>query len=544
MSDQGLFARVARLVEQRPEGAALLPGRRDGSTRSISVAQLAEGCRTTAEALSEAGVRRGHLAVTMTRDPYEMVAVVYGLLSVGAVPVLVDPGLPRDELRFCLRELAPQVFVGEPLAHLARRVLGWARGHAHTALVTGRRALPGLGRFGGLGRLGRPLPVLVPEGGGPAFDVPEPPAGELAMIAFTSGSTGTPKGVEYRYGTLAGQLDALGAVLAVPPGGVLLSGFLPFALFGPALGVPTVAPAVNHRAPARTPAHRLLRPLLEHRPAVVAASPAVLGLLADHCARRSLGWPSVRRVVSFGAPLRAGLVEALRAVLPPEAEVVSAYGATECLPISAVGARELAAAPPGGVGAGTCLGRAVPGVEIQVLEADEGGVGEIAVSGPNVSPAYHARPGATAAAKIVTERGLLHRTGDMGRLDAEGRLWFHGRRAHRVVGAGFVLTTEGVEAACDAVPGVRRTALVGVGPAGAQRPVLCVELARGRGDRAGRAMALRRLRGVLDALPEGRRIASVLVHPGRFPTDIRHNSKINRVLLAAWAAGRTARGAR
>ncbi|MFF2813786.1 AMP-binding protein, partial [Streptomyces sp. NPDC058000] len=254
MTDSGFFSQVTRLAQDRPDTTALVRGRRDGSGQAISFAQLLAGCGRVSEALRAAGVCRGQKAVTMTRDPYELVTVVYGLLAVGAVPVLVDPGLPRADLRACLNEVAPQVFVGEPLAHAARRALGWARGHVRTPLVTGP-ALPGLGRR---------LHVSVPEHGGPAPEVREPSAEDLAVIAFTSGSTWVRKGVEYQYGTLIGQAEALGPVLATAPGGVLLGGFLPVALLGPALGLTTLAPAISHRAPARTRPERILRILLAH----------------------------------------------------------------------------------------------------------------------------------------------------------------------------------------------------------------------------------------------------------------------------------------
>jgi olefin beta-lactone synthetase len=130
----------------------------------------------------------------------------------------------------------------------------------------------------------------------------------------------------------------------------------------------------------------------------------------------------------------------------------------------------------------------------------------------------------------------VHRMGDLGYFDGEGRLWFCGRKSQRVVTAGRTLCTEQVEPVFDLHPQVARTALVGIGERGAQRPVLCVELAPGvaRGEQP-------RIAGELRHLAEGHvhtaAIDTFLFHP-RFPVDIRHNAKIGREKLAAWAARR------
>ncbi|MFE6199916.1 AMP-binding protein [Streptomyces sp. NPDC057838] len=516
-------ARLARLGEH-PGSTVIVRCSGPVSAADVTAAQLLDGCRRIADALRAAGVRSGDKAVVMTRDAYQLVACVYALTSLGAVPVLIEP---RAEVRRCLDEIAPGVFIGEPLAHVARRALGWGRGHVRTALVTGR-GFPGQAHL-----LGRHLPSAVPDGTGPGPRLPEPRPEDLATIAFTSGSTGRPMGVEYAYATLAGQLTALDSVVRAEADDVLLSCFLPFAALGPLLGVATVAPQVDHLAPARTPPGHLVGPLLHHRATVVLGSPAVLGLIAGHCARHGLTLPSVRRVLCFGAPLRPRLAEALAKALPAGAEILSVYGATECLPVAAVGADELRAlriqSPPGH--AGTCLGRPLPGVEARVLDADATGLGEIAVAGPVAGPGYHARPEATRAARTEADGTSWYRTGDLGRLDGEGRLWYLGRKAHLVTGEDFTLTTEDVEVTADTAAGVRRTALVGVGPAGRQRAVLCVEPERG----ARKEAVVSALRTALRGHPHARRIGTVLFHP-RFPTDIRHNSRTDRARLAARAS--------
>ncbi|AKZ60391.1 putative AMP-ligase [Streptomyces ambofaciens ATCC 23877] len=511
---------AGRLAE-RPDAVALVESRK-GISRTTRRGELVRHCRRIAQDLREAGVRPGHKAVVMTRDAHDLTAVSYALVMLGAVPVLIEP---RAEVGRCLQDIAPDVFIGEPLAHLGRRVLGWGRPHVRTALVTGSAPLSP----------GRRLVTRTPADDASPPQVREPDGDEPALIAFTSGSTGRPKGAEYRHSTLAGQLDALATLMDPRSEDVLLAGFLPVALLGPLLGLATVAPAVNHLAPARTSPQEVVGPLREHRASIVLASPAVLALIARHCARHDLTLPSVRQILSFGAPLRVGLADALRKAVPDDAEILSVYGATECLPVSAIGDHDLRAsrtAPPAGH-AGTCLGRPLPGIRARILEADATGLGEIAVTGPTVSPTYHARPVADTFTKSDTDHGVLHRTGDLGRLDDEDRLWFLGRKAHLITGTGFTLTTEDVEAAADTAPGIRRTALVGVGTAVCQLPVLCVEPMPS----TPRARALEAVRAVLKDHPDGYRVGAVLIHTA-FPTDPRHNSKIDRMRLAGWAAKR------
>ncbi|OKI74490.1 AMP-binding protein [Streptomyces sp. CB02414] len=512
---------IAGRLAERPDAIALVECRK-GASRTTRRGELVRHCRRIAQDLSDAGVRPGHKAVVMTRDAHDLTAVSYALVLLGAVPVLIEP---RAEVGRCLQDITPDVFVGEPLAHLGRRALGWGRPHVRTALVTGSAPLP----------VGRRLVTRRPAGGTPPPRVPEPDGDAPALIAFTSGSTGRPKGAEYRLSTLAGQLDALSTLMVPRPDDVLLAGFLPVALLGPLLGLATVAPAVNHLAPARTSPEEVVGPLREHRASIVLASPAVLTLIARHCARYGVTLPSVRQILSFGAPLRTDLADALRRAVPGDAEILSVYGATECLPVSAIGDHELRAmraAPPAGQ-SGTCLGRPLPRIRARILDADATGLGEIAVTGPTVSPAYHARPDADALTKSDSDDGVLHRTGDLGRLDGEGRLWFQGRKAHLISGAGFTLTTEDIEAAADSAPGIRRTALVGVGTAVCQLPVLCVEPVPS----VPRASALEAVRTVLKGHPDGHRVGAVLIRTA-FPTDPRHNSKIDRMRLAGWAAKR------
>ena len=126
--------------------------------------------------------------------------------------------------------------------------------------------------------------------------------------------------------------------------------------------------------------------------------------------------------------------------------------------------------------------------------------------------------------------------GDLGYFDGEGRLWFCGRKSQRVVTGTGTLCTEQVEPVFNTHPEVRRTALVGIGAQGAQRAVLCVELQPGVG-RGEHARIIEALRHIGEGHVHTAKVEAFLVHP-KFPVDIRHNAKIGRETLAAWAATR------
>ena len=199
-------------------------------------------------------------------------------------------------------------------------------------------------------------------------------------------------------------------------------------------------------------------------------------------------------------------------------------------------------------GQGTCVGRPLPGMTVRVLEPVDGPIetwdrvrelavgeiGEITVRGPVVTRAYDGNERENLLAKIADNDGFWHRMGDMGYLDDAGRLWFCGRKAHRVGTANGVLYTVPCEAIFNEHPQVRRAALVGLGPWGRQTPVVIVEPV---GPVGGEEALFAELRELALANPLTAGIERFLVHRS-FPVDIRHNAKIFREQLAAWAAKR------
>ncbi|WP_208798119.1 fatty acid CoA ligase family protein [Microbispora triticiradicis] len=529
-----LIARAEHWFREQPDVIACQVGGR--SPAATTYGELSRSVDHAVAVLAEAGIRPGMRTGLLVPPGPELGALAVALVRLRAVPVLVDPGLPLAAIKRCLRQAAPEAFVAIPAVQLARRLLGWAPDVRVSVTVPSRRA------HGSAWPSGAPAHGLRPS---------EPSAGpdDLALIAYTSGSTGPPKGVPLRHRHLTAQLTLLGALGTVEPGTPVMSTFAPFALGAAAFGATVVIPDMDPRHPVRADPAALVADIRRYRVAGMFAAPALLDRLARHCAAHDLVLDTLGDVVSAGAPLPMPVMDRLRGCLRDDARVLSVYGATECMPVAAIESRPLAEhAAATAAGAGTCLGPPLPGTEVRVIALSDdpverwsehlvvppGAIGEIAVAAPTVSDAYLDDPEATALARIRDGDRVWHRMGDVGRFDEQGRLWFAGRKSERVRAAGGDLHTDQVEPVFAAVPGVRRTALVGVGPVGAQRPVLVVEREPGSRDDA------RVTADVLDVAarhPHTAGLRDVLFHP-RFPVDARHNSKIRRSELARWAARR------
>jgi len=545
-----IAAALPRLAAEAPTRIAMrCPGPGHDYAVSLTYGELDARSDAIAAGLAARGIVRGTRAVLMVRPTPEFFLLMFALFKAGAVPVLVDPGIDRRALRQCLDEALPEAFIGIPLAHLARVLLGWAKA-ARVRITTGRRSLLADATLAQVERAG--------AGAGPQLSQTAPD--DVAAILFTSGSTGVPKGVVYRHRHFVAQIDMLRDAFGIAAGGVDFPTFPPFALFDPALGLTSIIPDMDPTRPAEADPRRLHAAIDRFGADQLFGSPALMRVLADHGAPL----PTLRRVTSAGAPVPPDVVARMLELLPPGAHFWTPYGATECLPVAVIEGRELLSLRERTEqGAGTCVGRPVAPNQVRIIRISDdaieawsdallvapGEVGEITVAGPSVTDAYFNRDQQTRLAKIreavhPPARGaggesppaqrIVHRMGDLGWLDADGRLWFCGRKSHRVETAEGALYTEQVEPVFNVHPQVRRTALVGVGVPGSQQPVLCVELDDGVGA-AQHPRIVAELRAIGARCPQTARIGTVLFHP-RFPVDIRHNAKIGREALARWAA--------
>jgi acyl-CoA synthetase (AMP-forming)/AMP-acid ligase II len=513
--------------------------------RHYTFRELDEESDRLARGLTSVGIGRGIRTVLMVTPGLEFYALTFALFKAGAVVVLIDPGMGRKNVGVCLKEVEPEAFVGVTKAHLARLLFGWGRQTLRVSVTVGRR----------LFWRGSTLEQLRRRGSqsGPA-PVVSPMPGETAAILFTSGSTGVAKGAIYTHEIFNAQVEMLRRTYGIEAGEIDLPTFPLFGLFGPALGMTAVVPPMDPTRPAHVDPRGIIDVIRQFGITNLFGSPALIRRVGQYGAAEGVKLPTLRRILSAGAPVPARAIERFCTMLSAGAQVHTPYGATEALPVCTIGSDEILheTGTRSSEGAGVCVGRPVEGIRVRIiritdepiaawmddLELPCGEVGEVVVQGPIVTRSYHRRPESTALAKIVdlTNGTFYHRMGDLGYRDREGRIWFCGRKSQRVETASGPLYTIPCEGVFNAHPSVLRTALVGIERGRGVEPVLCVEV-----DPAHTAIDLERLRRELLALgaqhSHTRVIAHILFHPS-FPVDIRHNAKIFREQLAQWAARR------
>ncbi len=490
--------------------------------------------------LQKKGVKAGERVMLMVRPSADFICLTFALFKLGAPVILIDPGMGYRNLRRCIAGVQPQVFIGIPAAHLFRLLFPAPFHSVRLSLCCGfSLGLLGPDICARAGLSSQPFPVY------PAR------ADELAAIIFTTGSTGPPKGVRYEHGVFNAQLRLIRDYYQIGPGQIDQPGFPLFALFTTALGARAVIPDMDPTRPARVDPRKFVRSLQEQQVTYSFGSPAIWNVVSRYCIENGIVLENLQQVLMAGAPISGNLIARMQGILPVGARIHTPYGATESLPIVSMEGREIVEStwPLSRKGHGICVGRPLPGIEIRVIAVSdgpvphwddalclpEGHIGEIVVRGDVVTKGYENNTDENRLAKIMDKGSFWHRMGDLGYLDSQGRLWFCGRRAHRVITKDGTLFTIPCEAIINEHPDVARSALVGIPDPlhpGFQHPVMIVEPVKMRKIKRERLLAEVRELAAASALTES--IQLFLTHPD-FPVDIRHNAKIFREKLSDWA---------
>ena len=511
-----------------------------GST--VSWSTLSSRVDLLAAGMQAAGIRTGDRIGLLVEPSVDLVAVVYAAWRAGAVVVIADKGLGFAGMRRALRGAQLDHLVGVLTGLTAAKAMGLPGSLISVAPLPAavRRALGVTRSLESLADLGRCNPLPAP---------PDPDAD--CAVVFTSGATGPAKGVVYRHRQLCAQLDLVRTTYGLGSDDTFVAAFAPFALLGPALGIGSVVPDIDVTAP-----DTLTAPLLAEAAAAVAASavfasPAALRRVvqtaADLTSAQCASLSGVRLLMSAGAPVPATLLQQLAQILP-SASLHTPYGMTEVLPVTDVTLEQIQQAGPG---EGVCVGKPLEGVQVALVAlsspknqaagptSDPDVSGEICVRAAHVKDRYDAL--------WLTQRESArypgwHRTGDVGHLDDQGRLWIEGRMPHLITTADAILTPVGIEQRVELIDAVQAAAAIGVGPTGAQVLAIVVVCDAAPGVTARlRAPGSLGLRLADSDLTEavrrgaGAPVAAVLL-ADRLPLDIRHASKVDRREVSRQAA--------
>lgn len=543
-SDQVNIAdRLKQTARRHPfKRAVVYPVGRDRFGRAtyaqLTFDQLEKESDCLAHGLAEVGIGPGVRTVLMVPPGIAFFILTFALFKTGAIPVVVDPGMGIKRMVACLRSTRSRAFVGIPKAHLLKKVFSKDFASVKTSVVVGPKWFFGIPTLHG--RFKRPWRPYASA---------RTHREDTAAVLFTTGSTGPAKGAVYTHGNFDAQIDQIQSHFAIGDDEIDLPTFPLFALFDPALGMTAVIPDMDPTRPAHVDPDAIIEPVMNHGVTNMFASPALLNRVGAFGRANSVKLPSLRRVVSAGAPVAPANIDQFSGLLAPDAEIHTPYGATEAVPVLSIASREILTETRqlSEQGYGICVGRPINDTRVRIIRITDqpietwsdallvrdGDIGEITVQAPLATRRYFQNPDADALAKIADGDDFWHRMGDLGWRDTKGRIWFCGRKSHRVTTARGDLFTIPCESVFNNHPMVFRSALVGIGPPGDQEPVICIEsLPEHR--RADRKQLTRELLEMARETPLTQDIQTVLYHRS-FPVDIRHNAKIFREQLAEWA---------
>ncbi len=529
-----IASHIPAMAKLNPERAAIV-AKVDGAWKTMTFGELDALSDSYARGLQKIGITQGVRTVLLAPPSLEFFPLVFALFKVGAVIVMIDPGIGREAMLKCLEEVQPEAFIGIPAAQVARLLFRKPFKNVRAVVTIGPRLFWGGQTLAGLKKLG----------GDGAFEMAAPAPGQTAAILFTSGSTGIPKGAVYTHEIFDAQVRMIRDTYGIEPGEIDLPTFPLFALFDPALGMTSVLPEMDFRSPAKADPAKLIEAITTHGCTMMFGSPALLDNLGRYGVEKGVKLPTIKRVLSAGAPVRVDVLERMTKLLPDTAQLFTPFGATESLPVASIGSHEVLreTAKDAMAGRGVCVGRPVDGVQVRIIGITEepiaqwsdsllvpqGTIGEITVRGDVVTREYYGRPVQTAAAKIRDGEHLVHRMGDVGFLDERGRLWMCGRKGHRVQSEAQTWFSVPVEEVLNQHPAIKRTALVGVD----QKPVILIE--REQPSSLSDAALLAEVRELAAKCEVTKALHDFHVFPGAFPVDRRHNAKIEREKLAVWA---------
>lgn len=527
---------LSKVAEKKGKAVGIIEAK---NGRTLTFGELEQKSDQYAWHLSNNGVKAGDRVILMVKPSAEFICITFALFKLGAPVILIDPGMGYKNLLTCISGVVPKVLIGIPQAHIFMSLFRGTFATVEQIFCVGNS----------YGIFGPDLRKTIDPENNAKYPIYVPEENDLAAIIFTTGSTGPPKGVRYEHSIFAAQLEHIKSYYTISDNDVDQPAFPLFALFSAAIGACSIIPDMDATKPAKVNPDAFIQSILKYNVTYSFGSPALWNVVSNYCIKENIKLPSLRIILMAGAPVSGELIERVYRILHDNAEIHIPYGATESLPIVSIEGSEVVRETWSMTkkGRGTCVGRALPGIEIGIISITEGvinhisqemllvngEIGEIIVSGNVITQSYDNNRKETELAKIIHKGKLYHRMGDTGYLDTSGRLWFCGRKAHRVQTDNGVKYTIPCESIINQHPDVFRSALVGVSTKEKKKtPVIIIELYKN----CNKSKSILR-KEIMDIAHQShltRDIDYYFFHPD-FPVDIRHNAKIFREKLCVWA---------
>lgn len=430
---------LSLLRERAPDTIAV----RDGD-HLVTVGDLLERSGQLAAGLQQLGVVPGDMAVLAAKPDAGFIAIVYAAMRCGLRLAVIDPEMGRDNYREKLRQLVPQwAFVDTRLlllqehAWLRRLYFRFSKKGLYFPEKEGLRIISTGPRLP-LKQTHVPLRNL--------FVAPLPeaetqlqPADTEFLITYTSGTTQEPKGVVHSIGALQAGILQIAALLREGNNKRIATHLPYFALIGINAGVEA------HLWRYESSALEKLRFIEKNNITTLFSPPCDYLPLMAYCEQHRRPLPACLQHLFFGsAPVHRAFLERLLPLLPEHVRLTCLYGMTENLLVAAIDGREKALLP---TDAGDVLGRPVPGIALKIAED-----GEILLHSPQTYSRYLHQ----------TQRAQWHASGDLGYLDAQGRLVLTGRKKDMIIRRNFNLYPGLYEPTLNRIPGVTECAFVGI----------------------------------------------------------------------------------
>ena len=498
-------------------------------------AQLNDDVINCATFFKKRGVQKRERSLVLVKPGYDLIVSCFALLYIGAIPVIIDPGMGLRSLLSCIRRTKPKNLITVPVA-------GWLAFFFKASFSSIKTKISINSKF---------EENLKSYSHTEKSEIYDSKDYELAAIVFTSGSTGKPKGVRYLNLNFNAQIEVLKQEFDIQEGEVDLVTLPVFSLFNPALGVTSVIPQINPRKPAKANAKKIVDAIRKFKTTSAFCSPVIGKKVASYCEDQNIDLPFMKRMMLAGAPSTPKLISSLSKRLP-NGKVIVPYGATEALPVSYSYHNQIKSLSNSIIdGGGSNLGKAIHGISVLIMpvsnsplpnesEADILPIkeklitGEICVAGNVVTDGYDQMPGATRDARFKYNSKEYHRMGDLGYWDKNGNLRFMGRKAECIQTANGRVETERYEPFVNSLPGIQKSALIGVGETAIKQPCLVV-VPTPKFNEDYQITIKKVHASLLEKFPE-HKINRIFTQK-KLPVDARHNAKIHRLTLGKkWSA--------